>query len=89
MMTVPQEWQLAHITHCFPGIRPQGKGVQKVVTGVQVAHMREAVEGGRKEVSLALARKELKKRLSSGQKWFLRPYFPLIRGMFENFSERK
>ena len=22
------------------------------------------------------------KRLSSGQKWFLRPYFPLIRGMF-------
>ena len=23
-----------------------------------------------------------KKQLSSGQKWFLRPYFPLIRGMF-------
>ena len=25
----------------------------------------------------------MRKRLSSGQKWFLRPYFPLIRGMFE------
>ena len=24
----------------------------------------------------------MRKRLSSGQKWFLRPYFPLIRGMF-------
>ena len=24
----------------------------------------------------------MSKRLSSGQKWFLRPYFPLIRGMF-------
>ena len=24
----------------------------------------------------------MRKRLSSGQKWFLRPYFPVIRGMF-------
>ena len=24
----------------------------------------------------------MRKRLSSGQKWFLTPYFPLIRGMF-------
>ena len=24
----------------------------------------------------------MRKRVSSGQKWFLRPYFPLIRGMF-------
>ena len=24
----------------------------------------------------------MRKTLSSGQKWFLRPYFPLIRGMF-------
>ena len=24
----------------------------------------------------------MRKRLSSGQKWFFRPYFPLIRGMF-------
>ena len=24
----------------------------------------------------------MRKRLSSGQKWFLRPYFPLIRSMF-------
>ena len=24
----------------------------------------------------------MRKRLSSGQKWFLKPYFPLIRGMF-------
>ena len=24
----------------------------------------------------------MRKRLSSGQKWFPRPYFPLIRGMF-------
>ena len=24
----------------------------------------------------------MRKPLSSGQKWFLRPYFPLIRGMF-------
>ena len=24
----------------------------------------------------------MRKRLSSGQKWFLRPYFPLIRGIF-------
>ena len=24
----------------------------------------------------------MRKRLSGGQKWFLRPYFPLIRGMF-------
>ena len=24
----------------------------------------------------------MRKRLYSGQKWFLRPYFPLIRGMF-------
>ena len=24
----------------------------------------------------------MRKRLSSGQKWFLRPYFPLIRDMF-------
>ena len=24
----------------------------------------------------------MRKRLSSGQKWFLRPHFPLIRGMF-------
>ena len=23
----------------------------------------------------------MRKRLSSGQKWFLRPYFPLIRGI--------
>ena len=25
----------------------------------------------------------MRKPLSSGQKWFLRPYFPLIRGMFQ------
>ena len=24
----------------------------------------------------------MRKRLSGGQKWFLKPYFPLIRGMF-------
>ena len=24
----------------------------------------------------------MRKRLSSGQKWFMRPYFPLIKGMF-------
>ena len=24
----------------------------------------------------------IRKRLSGGQKWFLKPYFPLIRGMF-------
>ena len=24
----------------------------------------------------------MRKRLSGGQKWFLRPYFPLIRGIF-------
>ena len=24
----------------------------------------------------------MRKQLCSGQKWFLRPYFPLIRGMF-------
>ena len=57
MMTVPQELQLPQITHCCPGIGPQGEGVQKVVTGVQVAHMREAVEGGRKEVSACIGRK--------------------------------
>ena len=30
-------------------------------------------------VSLSLL---MRKRLSGGQKWFLKPYFPLIRGMF-------
>ena len=28
----------------------------------------------------------MRKRLSSGQKWFLRPYFPLFRGMFVSRS---
>ena len=31
--------------------------MQKVVTGVQVAHMKEAVEGGRKEVSACIGKK--------------------------------
>ena len=36
----------------------------------------------------------MRKRLSGGQKWFLKPYFPLIRGMFvfrsaETESEEK
>ena len=57
MMTVPQEWQLPHITHCCPGIGPQGEGVQKVVSGVQGTHMKEAVEGGRKEVSTCIGKK--------------------------------
>ena len=26
----------------------------------------------------------MRKRLSSGQKWFLRPYIPLIRGVFKS-----
>ena len=62
MMTVPRERQLPHISHCCPGIRPQGGGVQKVVNGVQGTHMKEVVEGGRKEFPLALAGKELKRR---------------------------
>ena len=57
MMTVPQAWQLPQITHCCPGIGAQGEGVQKVVAGVQGTHMKEAVEGGRKEVSACIGRK--------------------------------
>ena len=76
MMTVPQEWQLAHITHCCPGIRPQGKGVQKVVTGVQVAHMREAVEGGRKEVSAYIGRKGIEETTFQWSKVVSEAIFP-------------
>ena len=36
--------------------------MQKVVNGVQGTHMKEVVEGGRKEFPLALAGKELKRR---------------------------
>ena len=54
MTTVPQERQLPHITHWCPGIGPQGEGVQKVVNGVQGTHMKEVVEGGRKEVSACI-----------------------------------
>ena len=54
MTTVPQERQLPHITHWCPGIGPQGEGVQKVVNGVQGTHMKEVVEGGRKEASACI-----------------------------------
>ena len=54
MTTVPQERQLQHITHWCPGIGPQGEGVRKVVNGVQGPHMKEVVEGGRKEASACI-----------------------------------
>ena len=54
MTTVPQDRQLPHITHWCPGIRPQGEGVLKVVNGVQGTHMKEVVEGGRKEASACI-----------------------------------
>ena len=54
MTTVPQDRQLPHITHWCPGIGPQGEGVEKVVTGVQGTHMKEVVEGGRKEASACI-----------------------------------
>ena len=63
MVTVPRERQLPHISHCCPGIGPQGGGVQKVVNGVQGTHMKEIVAGGRKRrFPLAFAGKELKRR---------------------------
>ena len=65
MMTVPQELQLPQITHCCPGIGPQGEGVQKVITGVQGTHMKEVVEGGRKEVSACIGRKEVEEAWSA------------------------
>ena len=65
MMTVPWEQQLPHITHCCPGIGPQGGGVQKVVNGVQGTHMKEVVEGGRNEVSACIGRKGVEEVLSA------------------------
>ena len=46
-----------HITHCCPGIGPQGEGEQKVVIDVQGTHMKEVVEGGREEVSVCIGRR--------------------------------
>ena len=54
MATVRQDRQLPHITHWCPGIGPQGEGVRKVVNGVQGTHMKEVVEGGRKEASACI-----------------------------------
>ena len=59
MMTVPQVWQLWQITDCCLSIGPQGEGVQKVVTGVKGTHMKEVVEGGRKEVSVCIGRRRI------------------------------
>ena len=39
MITVPQVWQLQQITHCCPGIGPQGEGVQKDDKGMEGAHV--------------------------------------------------